>query len=636
MILLLQRKSTMKNYFFILFSVLLFANKIQSQNLDFKIPVTKTEQNQYCNYFTNAFRQKPKEVRFSIIREGNKLFFSTNDKAWFSNVFKKSGDGIAIDVVSKSLYACDKVVKESQIKGTVLKPVFAQRLLRGFKKYRTTNSFRTFVGTVPANLAKEELEFNILFLNNKRLCRYQTVYNLESYPWDLLDMGVYLDSLTYKDKKINTSDKFITKYKTLKFVIPFEKNKSEYSKEDIKPLYDSLQLTDYNIKKINIKAYSSIEGSLQRNIELQEKRANSIVKSIQTFQKPNIVTQISTSENWVEFLNDITNTEYRGFKKLSKKSIKQKVVGAVSKDLEKYLQNHRKAVITLDLERIDKYKNMSKQQLVNTFNSLIVKDDIEEALVVQNSIFGKLKTESSPDLLTKLNIPKQLKFITVLNKNSIFKYLLNISYAKIAFDELKKLEKLDPKNKNIKYNSVVVKFVIWRNNWEKINENDFKKEILQLKNYGIKQHLIDRMLVNFHIVKAEKNMRARKYDAKDESVDFIIDTYENFKLSNYDYLSLAQFLTYYANTDEATDLLDEKVKTITIDEDLLFYYLNLTLIDDYAVSSQNYRTIMLNAIAMNKERFCRLFNSSLNKGVTFQLLKNKYLKETYCENCTKD
>ncbi|WP_439128165.1 hypothetical protein [Polaribacter sp.] len=626
----------MKNYLFILLAVLLFANKTQSQQkLGFIIPTTKTEQDQNCNYFANAFRQKPKEVRFSIVREGNKLFFSTNDKKWFSNVFKKSGDGIAIDVVSKSLYACDKVVEKSQIKGTVLKPVFAQKLLRGFKKYRGTNSFRTYVGSVPANLNKEELEFNILFLNNKRLCRYQTIYNLESYPWDLLDMGVYLDSLTYKDKKINISDKFITKYKTLKFVIPFEKNKSEYSKEDIKPLYDSLQLTDFNIKKINIKAYSSIEGSLQRNLELQEKRASSIVKSIQTFQKPNIVTQISTSENWVEFLNDISNTKYKGLKKLPKNRIKQKIVGAVSKDLEKYLQNHRKAVITLDLEKKDKYKNMSSQQLVNTFNTLILKDDIKEALVVQNSIFDKLKTERSPDLLTKLNVPKQLKYMTVLNKNSIFKYLLNISYAKIAFDELKKLEKLDPKNKNLKYNLVVVKFIIWRNNWEKINENDFKKEILQLKKYGISQNLIDRMLVNFHIVKAEKNMRARKYDAKDESVDFIIDTYENFKLSNYDYLSLAQFLTYYANMDEATDLLDDKVKTITIDEDLLFYYLNLTLIDDYAVSTQNYRTIMLNAVEMNKERFCRLFNSSLNKGVTFQLLKNKYLKETYCENCIK-
>ncbi|QTE22092.1 hypothetical protein [Polaribacter cellanae] len=622
------------NRFSILFIALIFSNFAFSQNnLGFNLPTSNAQRTQKCNYFASAFKQKPKEVQFSIVREGNKLFFSTNDKKWFSTVFKKSGDGIAIDVVSKSMYDCGKEVNKSQIKGTVLPPVFAQKLMRGFKKTVGSNRVQTFIGTIPAKLKDEELEFNILFLNDKTLCRYQRIYNLEAYAWDLLDMGVYLDSLTYKDKKIMTSDRFETKYKTLKFVIPFEKNKATYSKEDIKPLYDSLKLTDFNIKKINIKAYSSIEGSLKRNLELQEKRANSIAKSLQSFQKPNIVTEISSSENWVEFLNDISNTKYKDLKKLSKKEIKQKVVGATSKDLEKYLKNHRKAVIILDLDRKDQYKDMSKEKLVGIFNDFVLKGFVDKALVVQNSIFDKLKDENSPDLLNKLNVPKQLKFIPILNKNSIIKYVLDVSYAKIAYGELKNLEKIDPNNKSIKYNIVVVKFIMWRNNWEKIDEKAFKNQILALKKYGITQNLIDRMLVNYNIVMAEKNMRARKYDAKDESVDFIVDTYENFNLSNYDYLSLAQFLTYYANTDEATELLDEKVRTITVDEDLLYYYLNLTLIDPYAVETQDYRTIMLNAIEMNKERFCKLFSSSLDKGVTFQLLENKYLRATYCENC---
>ena len=126
------------------------------------------------------------------------------------------------------------------------------------------------------------------------------------------------------------------------------------------------------------------------------------------------------------------------------------------------------------------------------------------------------------------------------------------------------------------------------------------------------------------------------YDAKDESIEFIIDTYEKFALTNYDYVSLAQFLTFYSNQDDAIDVLDAKVRTITVDEDLLFYYLNLTITNAYNVASDNYRTIMLNAINMNQQRFCKLFNSYLNDGVTFQLLENAYLKKTYCENCVKD
>jgi outer membrane protein OmpA-like peptidoglycan-associated protein len=626
----------MKKIFFAILISLFCFSSIKAQNAFDIIFTQNSNQDNKCSYFNSCFKNKPKEVGFSIVREHDKLYFQVTDKAWAMNLFKKSGDGIAIDVVAKSRYECDKNIDDTQIRGVILEPVYAQQLVRGFKPTKG-DRFETFVGTVPENLRDEELEFNILFLNNKVLCRYQSIYNLESYPWGLLDMGVYLDSLTYKSERItNSNDKFSTKYKKLNFVIPFQKNKSAYLPEDIKPLYDSLKLTDFNIKKINIRAYSSIEGSLERNLELQKLRANSIAKSLQSFQKPDIVTEISSSENWVEFLNDITTSKYENLKELSKKEIKQKLVGTLSTELEVYLQRHRKAVIILDLEKKDKYKEMTTSVLISTFNKLIEDENIEEALVVQNSLFEKLKDENSPDKLRELNVPKQVKFIPVLTKNSMFKYLLNVSYAKIAFDELKSLEKIDPKNGRIKYNLVVLKFVIWRNNWGQIKDSDFKNEIIGLKNHEVSAPLIDRMLVNFHIGKAEKNMRARKYDEKDASVEFIVDSYENFKLSDYDYLSLAQFLTYYSNIDDATDLLEEKVRTITIDEDLLFYYLNLTITNKYNVASKNYRTIMLNAINMNKERFCKLFNSSLDNGVTFQLLENEYLRKTYCENCEKE
>tara|TARA_R110001606_G_scaffold280193_1_gene428693 strand:- start:23358 stop:25238 length:1881 start_codon:yes stop_codon:yes gene_type:complete len=624
-----------KNLFLILITFFCYANLTAQNSFDIIFSQNYDADNR-CSYFSDYFKNTPKEIGFSVVRENDKLYFEVTDKAWAIQLFKNSGDGIAIDVVSKSRYDCGTYLDKSQIRGVILKPVYAKQLVMGLKP-SLGNRFRVFVGMVPQDLKEEELEFNILFLNNKVLCRYQRIFNLEAYPWDLLDMGVYLDSLTYKDKNItNTKDTFITKYKKLKFVIPFQKNKASYLPEDIKPVYDSLNLTDFNIKKINIKAYSSIEGSLERNLELQEQRANSIAKSLKSFQQPDIVTEISSSENWVEFLNDVSKSKYQNFKELPKDEIKQKVIGAVSSELEMYLKNHRKAVIILDLEKKDQYKEMTTDVLIATFNTLVKEDSIEEALVVQNSIFEKLKVENSPDKLGLLNIPKQAKFVPILTKNSMFKYLLNLSYAKIAFDELKSIEKLSPNDQKIQYNLVVLKFVIWRNNWEKIETSEFKKQILNLKNYTIKQNLIDRMLVNFHIVKAEKDMRVRKYDEKDESVEFIIDTYENFTLSNYDYLSLAQFLSFYANIDDATDLLDDKVRTITIDEDLLFYYLNLTITNTYNVASDNYRTIMLNAINMNKERFCKLFNSSLDKGVTFQLLESEYLRKTYCENCNKD
>jgi hypothetical protein len=447
---------------------------------------------------------------------------------------------------------------------------------------------------------------------------------------------MYLDSITYKDKQIKaaSNDAFVLKNKSLKFKIPFEKNKSEYSQEDVRPLYDSLRLTDFNIKSINIKAYSSVEGSLERNVKLQEQRASSIVKAIQTFQKPSIKNEISSSENWVEFLNDIENTKYQELKNLSKVEIKAKLVGSLSSEMEPILEKHRKALITLELEKKDLYKDLNDTELVNKFNRSIVSDDLDEALKIQNSLFEKLRNkEVSPNLLGKMQVPNQLKYMTFLNKNTAYKYVLEEPQVLIVYNELLELEKLAPKDIRVKYNLAVTKLKLWRFKAMDIDDKKLKAQIRALLNYGISDALVSRILVNYHIVLVERLMRKRDYPNKDKAVKFIESNYNKFQLSDYDYLSLAQFFSYYANTDLSVALLKDKVKQIDTEENLLFYYLNLTIINPEFTKTSDYRTIMLNALNMNKTRYCKLFNPFGEGGVTFQLLEDDYLRKTYCESC---
>lgn len=625
----------MKQSIFYLFGIFCLITSITFSQNNYGIIFPNSATEQRCNYFSQVFMQKPKEVRFSIQRENNNLYFQVNDKQWFNQLFKNSTDGIALDVVSKDRYACSlSSIPDQQVKGKLLKPIFTAQLKRGLKP-KGENLYRVLVGKVPEGYQNKELEFNILFLSNKYLCQYYVIYDLEAYPWDLLDMGMYLDEITYDTKKVGTTKEgFKMKYKTLKFKIPFKKNKSNYSQEDLKPMYDSLRLTDFNIKKIHIQAYASVEGSLERNIELQEQRASSIAKALQTFQKPTITTEIQSSENWVEFLNDITGTKYESFKKLSKQAVKAKLTGALNKEMEPYLKHHRKAVVTLQLEKKDEYKNESAENLVNLFNDAVANKKLDEAAMIQNSLYQRLKDEeNSPDLLEKMIIPNQSLYLDLLNKKGAYKVLLDKRNLLIAYNDLKQLEKLDPKNKKVKYNLVVMKFKIWWYTGKPVEEGDFIKQILALKKYGIAQVLVDKMMVNFNIIKSKEFMRKREYDKKDRAVGFILDNYKKIPLTDFDYLSLAQFLSYYANQQYAVELLDEKARSIEIDEDLLFYYLNLTLINRELTQTSDYRTIMLNAINMNKKRFCKLYNPFGEGGVTFQLLDDEYLRTTYCENC---
>lgn len=636
--LLLKIAQSMKIICITSFFLLLSLQTLKAQN-NFDIVFPQANRDQICQSCTRIFQQKPKEVKFSIVKDNaNNLYFEVNNRQWFNELFKNSGDGIAIDIVSKDRYNCLlDAPQASQIRGELLKPVYAATLKRGLKPSpKGENRFRTLIGKLSSEYENKDVEFNMLFLSNRNLCRYQTIFDLQAYQWGLLDMGMYLDSITYKTRLNAQADKesYTLRHKNLQFTIPFEKNKSNYSQEDIKPLYDSLRLTDFYITKINIRAYSSVEGNLERNMELQEKRANSIVTALQTFQQPTIITEVSSSENWVEFLNDITNTEYEYLKNQKKSNIKEELNMGLSNTLEPYLKNHRKAVINLELEKIDRYKDKNINMLISLFNQALGQDELDQSVEIQNSIFEKLKDQQTdPNVLKQMNIPNQLKYVLFLNKNAAFRYLMNERNLLIVYRELQNLEKLAPKDERIKYNLTALKFKMWRHNVQPVNEQNFKKQILALKNYGISQALINRMLVNYHIVLSEKYLRKQDYASKDKSVDYIYANYSNVPLTDYDYLSLAQYLTYYSNMDKAVDILSNKVKSINVNENLLFYYLNLTLVDRELTKTTDYRTIMLNALNMNKTRFCSIFNALDGGGVTFQLLEDDFLRETYCENC---
>ena len=620
---------------YLILLVLFFSKIVLSQNT-YDIVFSGNDREQKCKTCVKTHRTKPKEVKFSIIREKSNLYFEINDKKWFDLLFPNQDDGLAIDIVSKDRYDCKiEYVENVQVKGHLLKPVYSEELKKELKN-KGGNIYRVSVGKIPAVFLDKELEYNILFISNKNSCLYNVLYNLDSYASGLLDMGMYLDSLTYSSKKIksNNYEDYFVKNKTLKFIIPFKKNTSEYSQADIKPIYDSLRLTNFNIKTIKIKAYSSIEGIESRNVKLRKLRANSIVTALQSFQKPTIKTHISSSDNWVEFFNDIKNTPYQHLTLLTKKEVREKIAGTMSREMQSIFKNHRKAVLEIELEKKDKYSRELVDVLLTRFNLAIAANNLKEAKEIQNSVFEKLKyKEASIDVLEKMKIPKQAKFVKLSNKNSVFKYMLDFRQGLIVYDELLELEKLAPKDAEIKYNLIALKITLRHLKAIEVDDVELLSEINQLKKYGIDKSLILKMATNFYMIISEKFMKNRDFSNKDKLVETINNNQKKFILSDHDYLSLAQFFSYCNNNKLAVELLENKARSIDINEDLLFYYLNLTLVNKELTKDPNYRTVMLNAININVSRFCKLFNNIDDGGITFQLLEDAYLRKAFCENC---
>ena len=592
-----------------------------------------------CGECMAALMGKPKEVQFGLYAdERNDLWFLLNYPEFFDILFKHGGDGIAVDVVPRSLYACGDAppAQRSFHKGELLKPVYLPELKKTRQESPLGASWK--VGHLPAGYAKEAFELNLVIIRDRYVCYYSSFYDLARYRWDLLNMGLYMDTLTYGgalDTTRTSAMRTILRRKAMHFTIPFEKNKSEYYPEDLKPLYDSLRLTDFTIKHIDIEAYSSVEGPEARNMELQQKRAQSIVTAMQSFQKPGIQTTVKASENWVEFLRDVLLTSNADLAALPKPEIKKHLLDKrTAEQLEPILALHRKALVTLELTRKDGLAGLSEEQIIRQFEQAIADKNVARARELQNTVFERIMDEELPTaFLDKLNVPEQREFAGLTNSRIAFRYFEDPRDALEAYNALLELKRLLPGDAHVNYNLCAIRFRAWLQGAAiTVDPEQFERDIEALRGMGVAEALVKRMLINHCIIMAEAHMAAGDFAKKDENMKYIFRNYKSIPMSNTDHLSLAQYFASYANYDKAIDVVEPLVATVDADEDLLFYYLNLTIIDPNKTKTAPYRGILLNALNKNKPRYCALFDT-FGKGITFQLLDDPVLFKTYCENC---
>jgi uncharacterized protein YkwD len=599
------------------------------------IDYSNEKYDQKCTRCKEVMARKPQEVLYGLYNMDGDIIFSINDPEYFFKIFQHSGDGIAVDIMSRDQYACggkNKFAGSAIHKGYLLPPVYFKELKANSYQDENGNIY-VKIGEVPDKLKSKEIELNMLLLQDKFLCIYNPFFDIPGSRWDLLDMGMFLDSA---QKIKNNNDQItVTTYRELKFEIPFEKNVSEYSPADIQPIYDSLKLDSYTITKIDIRAYSSVEGTTERNIILQEKRAASIVKALSEIQSEEIPQTTSAKENWVEFYQDVPQTKYVHLARMSHEQIKVELKNeTTSRKLEPMLSKHRKAVVFLTLERKSVFNYTSPEKSVQLFNAALSTDDVETAMEIQQEVFDKIQDNKAPtDLMDKLELPNKKEFGLLLNNKAMLTYQLDSLRLRSSIDALLELEKLVPKSPEVKYNIVALELRAWANGDAAIFPNRLSQKIDRLANYGIHSRLITRMQINYNIIYSEYLMRDRKYKEKNRVISLINMKYRKLNLSNNDVLNLAQYFVSYNAYDLAIQLLHPHVTKVDVDEDLLFYYLNLTIIDKKITAQTYYRTIMMNAVNINGERFCKLFNTFGKGGITFQLLDNLYLKKTYCESC---
>ncbi len=595
----------------------------------------------FCGRCTGVMESKPAEVGVGIQynEEDNFLYFVMTDVKYFNKLFMNPNDGISVDILHKGQFACGVVKKTTAnawlYNGYLIPPIFTPEI-----KKNTVITPEGYVivklRAVPAYFKTKEIEFNMVLLQDRYKCWYQNFYNINDQKWGMLEMGMYMDTLT--EENINERSRFINKL--LKFEIPFAKDKAEYLAKDIKPLYDSLKISNYIITSVSIRAYSSVEGSEERNLLLQEKRSQSIVKALQSLQAINfdsVKKDVVALENWVDFYGSIIDGRFSFLNDLSKEEIKAKFIAdkKLAVEMEPLLKKQRKAIVILELQPKSALKESDPEKIKKIFEQVIASKNVKDALNIQREIFMRIRSNKLPeDFIDKLEVPEGIDYGLLKNNNLAFRYQEEVTDFFNTLKQFKLLADVMPDNHRIKYNIIVLQLKGWLSSEIIIDPDQLKVDIEALKKYSIDKRLIKRLMINYNILLCEKLMNEKKYDEKNNALKYIYDNYAFLNLSEEDLVSLAQYFVGYGKSDWATTLLYPYVKKVDAGENIVFYYINLTIAYEEKTQSKEYRAILLNAFNKNKTRFCSLFNTcQVNNGMTFQLLGNPELKKVYCENC---
>ncbi|MGE0561466.1 MAG: CAP domain-containing protein [Flavobacteriales bacterium] len=605
-------------------------NGIKAERDDYKIePYNKDK----CAELEKNFPYLPELMSDNIFYKNGQLYFFFHDLELFKNVMSAGNDAIAIDVISRSQFSCEtgNRLYPSKIHSGMLLPPVNKNYLLSKNELKDQGQLEVSLGPIPSYIDTNNVEFTLLIIKSNCLCQTIVYNSLAGDNLKSLNLGFIVDTLSVSNK----ADSVLN---TLTFTVPFERNKFDYKMEDIEPFLDSISLNRYDLKKIDILAYSSIEGNQKDNKILQEKRANSILKIIKNYKLQEVQTAITTEENWDGFFNSIKGSPYeKQFFGLTKEQILKIVnTDTLALNMEPYLEDQRKAIIKLTVEKI--YMDTTLYEgLPAKFKQAIKTKDYKKAKIYQSILFSAVKDgKINAEEVLKLSIPHYKETVSLINNQIAFRWYYNDAENRDSLNEqlLKELNiqsLIDPLNPYVNYNKASVKLLLWSEDYTRETDpKNLLKEIKQLYGTDIEPYRVHQLLLNHNIISADYYYEAKKFKERDKSLLEVKKMLLQSQLTKEQVVLISDYFIFQMRISWAIELMKPWVERPDIDEDFLFSFITIAVYDTKLVPEQEYIALLLRAKNMNLQRFCKLFGYP---NMSFQLLKNNSIKKSFCETC---
>jgi hypothetical protein len=590
-------------------------------------PDKKTCKN--CDKFSNY-----EKLLEGVYVDGKYVYIKYDDVKELSKLLKGAADGLTIDIVQKSQYEKPdyNITNYSlQHKGIIKKTVGLPALLAK-NRYQPENE-KEKINKLDAPLAKlpKKLkgvyEINLLVVQEGTLCKTLIKSYVEQGDQASntpLTMLITPDSAAYFEPA------FVPKSDTatLKFTVPFEKNKSEYKEEDLIPFINSMNAPDFIINGLYITAYSSIEGNQETNEKLQRKRSENIIKALGKMQKSNAITNVKTSDSWELFKMTMEDTEFKNLTKMSKEEAINEIntTPGLSDKLEPYLSKQRFGEIVMTVS-YDISGAKEEKYSIAKFNQAVKKGDVEQALKIQYYIAQKIREKKySKSSLVKLEIPMDAKFSGLLNNQIVYNYYFRDSIPNAEdYAKINEIASLDPNNKIVTYNKMYCSLKLDSTLGDSKAIAEKQAAIDGMYKTNVPEKPLNKLNTEwqFKVISAVDTGASAQPTV--QACIGRIKSFFNIKESNKENnLKLAYIFARFRDYPFAANLLSEFVKDSTADEQLLFAYISFAAHVPDMVFSKTFATALEKAERANHNRYCKLFGEPY---LSFQVLDNPLVKE---------
>jgi outer membrane protein OmpA-like peptidoglycan-associated protein len=572
--------------------------------------------------------------------ENGKIYLEYANLKDLKRLLKKTKDGLAVDIVQRSQYDNPEfniVDNNFQNKGIMQKiiskdNVFAKNLIKPdpkSKKKEKINKLKIEMGKFNSKI-NGPYELNLIIIQDGHVCRTVTRTYLEKGDQESSTPVGIIPA----DSTVGLKPAFEPKSESsiLNFVIPFEKNKSEFKPEDIQPFIKALNEPDFMIDGLYIYAYSSIEGDANANSKLQRKRAESVTKVLQSMQQNKITPNIETKDSWVLFELEMEDGKYADVVKLGKEKAIKKINtdGSLLKELEPVFARQRFAQIVLDVtyditgDKEQKFTSMA-------FTKALKAKKIAQAYkIMEYAHKQKINKKYSDDVLDSIKIPAEARYSNFFNNKLYYNYLANGSIVdEDDYNEFRKIEKLDATNNVVRFNRIFCSIKLDSTIGTKEQQGKMQQEIDALYKSKISKKLVDGLNIEWQFKIIESLDTIEDADAQIEACINKIKGFYNFKDASWqNALKLAYVFTRGKDYKFSSNVLEPFLKLPDVSEDLLFSYISIASHLPEKFYSRIFSEALQKAKEKNQERYCKLFGEPF---MSFQVLDNPNVKKNYKE-----